>query len=177
VRSPSEAIALGIGLVPEDRKKQGLVQSESGLRNTSLTILDRLSRFTWIDRAKERRLVQEYFDRLRVRTPSVDVVVAGLSGGNQQKIVLARWLAARSKVLILDEPTRGVDVGAKAEIHALIGELAEQGAAILLISSELPELLNLSDRILVLRGGRLVGELPRADANQERLLRLMAGLA
>jgi ribose transport system ATP-binding protein len=99
-----------------------------------------------------------------------------LSGGNQQKIVLARWLAAHSKILILDEPTRGVDVGAKAEIHALIGELAEQGAAILLISSELPELLNLSDRILVLRAGRVVGEVARAEASQERLLRLMAGL-
>jgi len=114
---------------------------------------------------------------MRVRAPSVDTVVAGLSGGNQQKIVLARWLAAQSKILILDEPTRGVDVGAKAEIHALIGELAEQGAAILLISSELPELLNLSDRILVLRAGRMVGEVARADASQERLLRLMAGLA
>jgi ABC-type sugar transport system ATPase subunit len=112
-----------------------------------------------------------------VRAPSVDAVVAGLSGGNQQKIVLARWLAAQSKILILDEPTRGVDVGAKAEIHALIGELAEQGAAILLISSELPELLNLSDRILVLRAGRMVGEVARAEASQERLLRLMAGLA
>ena len=177
VRSPREGIGLGIGLVPEDRKRQGLVQSESGLRNTSLTILKRLSRLTWIHRAKERELVQSYFDRLRVRAPSVDVVVAGLSGGNQQKIVLARWLAAKSQVLILDEPTRGVDVGAKAEIHALIGELAEQGAAILLISSELPELLSLSDRMLVLRGGRVVGELSRSDGNQERLLRLMAGLA
>ena len=153
------------------------MQSESGLRNTSLTILDRLSRFSWIDRARERGIAQQYFDRLRVRAPSVDTVVAGLSGGNQQKIVLARWLAAQSKILILDEPTRGVDVGAKAEIHALIGELAEQGAAILLISSELPELLNLSDRILVLRAGRMVGEVARADASQERLLRLMAGLA
>ena len=177
VRTPREAIELGIGLVPEDRKRQGLVQSESGLRNTSLTILDRLSRFSWIDRARERGIAQQYFDRLRVRAPSVDTVVAGLSGGNQQKIVLARWLAAQSKILILDEPTRGVDVGAKAEIHALIGELAEQGAAILLISSELPELLNLSDRILVLRAGRMVGEVARADASQERLLRLMAGLA
>ncbi len=177
VRTPREAIELGIGLVPEDRKRQGLVQSQSGLRNTSLTILERLSRFSWIDRAKEREVAQQYFDRLRVRAPSVDVIVAGLSGGNQQKIVLARWLAAKSKILILDEPTRGVDVGAKAEIHALIGELAEQGAAILLISSELPELLNLSDRILVLRAGRMVGEVARAEANQERLLRLMAGLA
>ena len=177
VRTPRGAIELGIGLVPEDRKRQGLVQSESGLRNTSLTILDRLSRFSWIDRARERGIAQQYFDRLRVRAPSVDTVVAGLSGGNQQKIVLARWLAAQSKILILDEPTRGVDVGAKAEIHALIGELAEQGAAILLISSELPELLNLSDRILVLRAGRMAGEVARADASQERLLRLMAGLA
>jgi len=177
VRTPREAIELGIGLVPEDRKRQGLVQSQSGLRNTSLTILERLSRFSWIDRAKEREVAQQYFDRLRVRAPSVDVIVAGLSGGNQQKIVLARWLAAKSKILILDEPTRGVDVGAKAEIHALIGELAEQGAAILLISSELPELLNLSDRILVLRAGRMVGEVARVEASQERLLRLMAGLA
>ncbi|HTE45053.1 MAG TPA: ATP-binding cassette domain-containing protein, partial [Gemmatimonadaceae bacterium] len=177
IESPRGAIALGVGLVPEDRKRQGLVQSESGLRNTSLTILDRLSRLTWIHRAKERDLVQYYFDRLRVRASSVDVAVAGLSGGNQQKIVLARWLAAESRVLILDEPTRGVDVGAKAEIHALIGELAEQGAAILLISSELPELLSLSDRMLVLRAGRMVGELSRAEGSQEKLLRLMAGLA
>ncbi|MEP6493942.1 MAG: sugar ABC transporter ATP-binding protein [bacterium] len=177
VTSPRDAIALGVGLVPEDRKRQGLVQSESGLRNTSLTILERLSRLTWIHRAKERSLVQYYFDRLRVRASSVDVVVAGLSGGNQQKIVLARWLAAEARVLILDEPTRGVDVGAKAEIHALIGELAEQGTAILLISSELPELLSLSDRMLVLRAGRLVGELSRPEGSQERLLRLMAGLA
>jgi ribose transport system ATP-binding protein len=103
-------------------------------------------------------------------------VVAGLSGGNQQKIVLARWLAAKSRVLILDEPTRGVDVGAKAEIHGLIGELANQGAAILLISSELPEVLTLSQRILVLRAGRIVGEVTQAQATQDGLLRMMAGL-
>jgi ABC-type sugar transport system ATPase subunit len=174
--SPRDAIRLRIGLVPEDRKRQGIVPSESGLRNTSLTILNRLSRMGWIRRAEERGLVEQYFARLRVRTPSVDTVVAGLSGGNQQKIVLARWLAARSEVLILDEPTRGVDVGAKAEIHELIGELAAEGAAILLISSELPELVSLSDRVLVLRAGRIVGELARAQVTQERLLRLMAGL-
>jgi ABC-type sugar transport system ATPase subunit len=177
VGSPSEAIGLGIGLVPEDRKRQGLVQSQSGMCNTSLTILDRLSRFRWIDDVRERALAQQYFDQLRVRAPSVDTMVAGLSGGNQQKIVLARWLAARSQVLILDEPTRGVDVGAKAEIHALVGELAAQGTAILLISSELPELLTLADRILVLREGRLAGEVRRAEATQELLLRLMTGLA
>ncbi|HEV2129634.1 MAG TPA: ATP-binding cassette domain-containing protein, partial [Longimicrobiaceae bacterium] len=176
IRSPRQAMRHGLGLVPEDRKRQGLVLSGSGLHNTSLPILPRLSRFRWIRRREERALAQEYFERLRVRTPSVDAVVAGLSGGNQQKIVLARWLAARSRILILDEPTRGVDVGAKAEIHALIDELAARGNAILLISSELPEVINLSTRILVLRAGRMVAEVPRERVTQEGLLRLMAGL-
>jgi ABC-type sugar transport system ATPase subunit len=152
------------------------VASESGLHNVSLPILGRLSRLTWLRRSEERALAREYFDRLRVRTPDLDAAVAGLSGGNQQKIVLARWLAARSRVLILDEPTRGVDVGAKAEIHTLVGELAAQGHAILLISSELPEVLSLSERILVLRAGRIVGEMRREDATQDGLLRLMAGV-
>ncbi|MEJ7812507.1 MAG: sugar ABC transporter ATP-binding protein [Gemmatimonadaceae bacterium] len=176
IRSPAEAIRLGIGLVPEDRKRQGLVLSGSGLHNTSLPILRRLSRFTWLRRVQERVVASEFFKRLRVRAPSVDTVVAGLSGGNQQKIVLARWLAARSRVLLLDEPTRGVDVGAKAEIHGLIDELAVQGAAVLVISSELPEVLSLSGRILVLRAGRLVGEVRREHATQDGLLRMMAGL-
>ena len=177
VQTPAAAIALGLGLVPEDRKRQALVPQESGMHNLSLAILRRLSRFGWLRRREERSVAQEFFDRLRVRAPTVDTVVAGLSGGNQQKIVLARWLAARSRVLILDEPTRGVDVGAKAEIHALIGELATQGAAILLISSELPEILTLSQRILVLRAGRIVGEMTQAQATQDGLLRLMAGLS
>jgi len=176
VRSPAHAISLGIGFVPEDRKRQGLVLSASGLHNTSLPILDRLSRFRWIWRARERGIAREYFDRLRVRTPSLDATVAGLSGGNQQKIVLAKWLAASSQILILDEPTRGVDVGAKAEIHALIGQLAERGAAILVISSELPEVISLSDRIVVLRNGRVAGELARREATENAVLRLMAGI-
>jgi ABC-type sugar transport system ATPase subunit len=163
--------------VPEDRKRQGLVPQQSALHNLTLAILKRLSRFTWLLRGEERRVATEFFDRLRVRAPSLQTVVAGLSGGNQQKIVLARWLAARASVLILDEPTRGVDVGAKAEIHALIGELASRGTAILLISSELPEVLTLSSRILVLRSGRLVGEVTREQATQDKLLRLMAGLS
>jgi len=177
VDTPAEAISLGIGLVPEDRKRQGLVPQASALHNLSLAILRRLSRLGWLRRREERSVAQEFFDRLRVRAASLDVVVAGLSGGNQQKIVLARWLAARASVLILDEPTRGVDVGAKAEIHALIGELAARGSAILLISSELPEILTLATRIIVLRGGRLVGEVTREQATQDRLLRLMAGLS
>jgi len=176
VRSPAHAIELGIGYVPEDRKRQGLVLSASGLHNTSLPILGRLSRFRWIMRARERSVAREYFDRLRVRTPSLDATVAGLSGGNQQKIVLAKWLAASSQILILDEPTRGVDVGAKAEIHALVGELAARGAAILVISSELPEVISLSDRIVVLRSGRVAGELSRREATEDSVLRLMAGI-
>jgi ABC-type sugar transport system ATPase subunit len=176
IRTPSGAIRLEIGLVPEDRKRQGLVLSESGRRNASLPVLNRLSTFSWLRQSEERALAHEYFQMLRVRTPDIDSPVAGLSGGNQQKIVIARWLAARAKILLLDEPTRGVDVGAKAEIHALIGELAANGAAVLVISSELPELLSLSSRVLVLRAGRLVGEVPAAAATQDGLLRLMAGL-
>ena len=176
IDGPDSAIAAGITLVPEDRKKQGLVLMASALHNSSLPSLWRLSRLTWVQRDRERRMATEYFQRLRVRAASPDVVVGGLSGGNQQKVVLAKWLAMRARVLILDEPTRGVDVGAKAEIHALIGELAEQGTAILLISSELPEVITLSERILVLREGRLVGEVQRREATQEGLLRLMAGL-
>ena len=176
IRTPKQAIRLGISLVPEDRKRQGLVLPASGVHNTSLPILKRLSRAGWIKRREERDLTVEYFTRMRVRTPSPETPVAGLSGGNQQKVVLARWLAARSRILMLDEPTRGVDVGAKAEIHALITELAARGSAVLLISSELPELLSLSSRILVLRGGRVAGELHREQATQDRLLRMMAGL-
>ena len=176
VHSPRDAIRRGIGLVPEDRKRQGIVASASALHNISLATLERLAHLTWVRRALERLQGRTFFDRLRVRAPHIDSTVAGLSGGNQQKVVLARWLAAQSRVLILDEPTRGVDVGAKAEIHTLIGELAAKGTAILLISSELPEILSLSDRILVLRQGRLVGELARENATQEELLHLMAGL-
>ena len=177
IRTPAEAISLGVGLVPEDRKRQGIVPQQSALHNLSLAILRRVSRFGWLRRREERSVATEFFDRLRVRAASPDAIVAGLSGGNQQKIVLARWLAARATVLILDEPTRGVDVGTKAEIHTLIGELAARGSAILLISSELPEILTLATRIIVLRAGRLVGEVTREQATQDRLLRLMAGLS
>jgi ABC-type sugar transport system ATPase subunit len=175
LQNPRGAIASGIGLVPEDRKRHGLVMSESGLHNTTLPILTRLSKLSWIRGGAERALAGDFFRRLKVRAPSVDTRVAGLSGGNQQKIVLAKWLAARSQVLVLDEPTRGVDVGAKAEIHGLIDELAAAGHAVLLISSELPEVLTLSTRILVLRAGRLVAEVARGAATQEGLLREMAG--
>jgi ABC-type sugar transport system ATPase subunit len=175
--SAAEAIALGIGLVPEDRKRQGLVLSMDVLNNATLSILPALARLGFIWRAGERRVAQPYFARLRVKAPRLDTLAAALSGGNQQKIVLTKWLAARCPILILDEPTRGVDVGAKAEIHALIDELAAAGNGIILISSEMPEVLNLATRILVFRAGRVVGELTRADATQEALMRLMAGVA
>jgi ABC-type sugar transport system ATPase subunit len=176
IGSPRDAVREGIGLVPEDRKRQALVPRESVLHNISLAILHRLSSFAWIDRASERVTGRDFADRLRIRARDLDADVMSLSGGNQQKVVLARWLAAGSRVLMLDEPTRGVDVGAKAEIHALIGALVAQGNAVLLISSELPELLSLSQRILVLRAGRAVREVRREDATQDGLLRLMAGL-
>jgi ABC-type sugar transport system ATPase subunit len=177
LRTPRDAMRLGIGLVPEDRKRQGLVLSMSAVDNTTLAILETLARLTIIRRQSERAVAREYFNRLDVRTPGLDAATAGLSGGNQQKVVLAKWLAARCRILILDEPTRGVDVGAKAQIHALIAELAAGGAGVLLISSELPEILHLSSRILVLRQGRIAGELPRARATQDGLMHLMAGTA
>jgi len=166
----------GVGLVPEDRKRQGLVLMMSGRGNFSLAMLDRLNRLGLLDFSAEQREAADYFTRLRVKTPSLATPVAGLSGGNQQKVVLAKWLARGAKLLIVDEPTRGVDVGAKAAIHEIIDDLARAGVAILLISSELPELLNLSTRILVMREGALVGQLSRSEATQDNVLRLMAGV-
>jgi ribose transport system ATP-binding protein len=174
VRTPRQAVRGGLGLVPEDRQRQGIVPGASWVHNLSLGVLPRLARLGWIDRGRERSLAAEFRSRLRIAVPRDDAPAATLSGGNQQKLLLARWLAARSRILLLDEPTRGVDIAAKAEIHALIGALASQGAAILLSSSELPELLSLSDRILVLRTGRLVGEVPRERATQDGLLRMMS---
>ena len=175
IRRPEDAIALGIGLVPEDRKKQGLVLALRARENVSLPLLRRLARAGWVDRAAERHTVGTYLDRLALKaTPEAET--SALSGGNQQKLVLAKWLAAGGDVLILDEPTRGVDVGAKAEIHLWIDRLAAEGKAVLLVSSELPELLNLSTRVVVLRAGRVVGELAREAATPDAVLRLMAGL-
>ena len=176
IRSPRDAMRLGIGLVPEDRKKDGLVLGMRSRENATLPTLSRFARGGWIDRAREAVAVGASFDRLALRVGR-ESVVSSLSGGNQQKVVLSKWLTAESDLLVLDEPTRGVDVGAKAELHAWIGQRAREGAAVLLISSELPELLGLSTRILVLREGRLRGEVSRAEATQEGLLRMMAGLA
>ncbi|MBP1656120.1 MAG: hypothetical protein H6Q31_721 [Bacteroidetes bacterium] len=175
--SARQRMRSGIGFIPEDRKRQGLALPLSCRMNFSLTLLDVLRRFIFLDRRKERGMLQHSVEELAIKAPGLDVPVSHLSGGNQQKIVLAKWLACSSRILFLDEPTRGVDVGAKASIHALMERLAREGKGLVLISSELPELLHLSTRILVMREGRIVGELPRADATQERLLRMMSGLS
>jgi ABC-type sugar transport system ATPase subunit len=170
LRSPVEAIAAGIGLVPEERKQQGIVDVLTVRENTTISILERLTRGGLLDLRRERSVARDFVRDLQVKTPTTETRIGGLSGGNQQKVVIARWLARQPRVLILDEPTKGIDVGAKAEIHRLIQRLAESGVAVLLISSELPELLALSDRVAVMREGRLVAILDRDDATKEAIL-------
>ncbi len=175
IGSPADAVELGIAYVPEDRRRHGVILELPVAANATLAILRRLCRLGFLDFARERRTAEEYVSRLSVKTPGIDTPAGHLSGGNQQKVALARWLAAEPRVLILDEPTQGIDVGAKSEIHALMGDLAAQGMAILMISSELPEVLGMSDRVGVLHRGRLAGILSRAEATQERVLALALG--
>jgi rhamnose transport system ATP-binding protein len=175
IRSPAAARALGIAYVPEDRGTQGLVRPMSVLHNFSLASLHRLTRAGFIDRTAERKLAQDAVKQFDVRTSSLNEIAGRLSGGNQQKIVLGKWLANHPRLLILDEPTRGIDVGAKAEIHRLMGELARGGVAILMISSELPEVLGMSDRVLVMREGRIVAEFPRERATSSAVGAAMMG--
>jgi ABC-type sugar transport system ATPase subunit len=175
IRIPADAVRLGIALVPEDRKLQALILAMGVRENLSLPLLDRLGSRSVPSRRREKALVDEYIQRLTIRTPHMEQRMRALSGGNQQKVVIARWLATRPKVLILDEPTRGIDVGAKAEVHALIARLAEEGVAILMISSELPEILGMSHRVLVMRGGRIVADVPRAGATEELIMSVATG--
>jgi rhamnose transport system ATP-binding protein len=175
VASPAAAIACGIGYVPEDRRQHGVVLDMPIAANVTLGSLGRVSKNGLIDGAAERTLAQRYVDQLRVKTPSVDAAAGTLSGGNQQKVALGRWLATKPKVLILDEPTQGVDVGSKSEIHGIMMDLAAGGMAIVMISSELPEVLGMSDRIVVMHAGTIAGELSRAEATQEKILTLALG--
>jgi rhamnose transport system ATP-binding protein len=175
IDSPETARAKGVAYVPEDRGAQGLVRPMSVLHNFSLAALQALSRAGFIDRRAERRMAEEGVKRFSVKTSSVDEIAGRLSGGNQQKIVLGKWLANNPRLLILDEPTRGIDVGAKAEIHRLMSQLAAEGVAILMISSELPEVLGMSDRVLVMREGRLAAEFDRAEATSEAVGAAMMG--
>ncbi|QKC96605.1 sugar ABC transporter ATP-binding protein [Mesorhizobium sp. NZP2298] len=170
IKGPSQAVAMGISLVPEDRKAEGLVSVLSIRANASLSVLPRMTRFGFIRFRALRERIDRLAKRMAIKAPRLDMRVSGLSGGNQQKVVLAKCLATDCKVLILDEPTRGVDVGAKVEIYKLVDDLVVSGMAILLISSELPEILSLSDRILVMSEGRIAAELDGRTATQEELM-------
>jgi len=174
-RTPREAITAGVALLPEDRKRQGLVLTAAIRDNVSLPSLPAFARHGVVDRGRERGEVARWIEALGVRTPSLDRPVEQLSGGNQQKVVLARWMLRHARVLLFDEPTRGIDVGAKAEIYALMRRLADEGAAILMISSDLPEALGMADRLFAMRDGRVVGELARADATPDRVAALILG--
>jgi rhamnose transport system ATP-binding protein len=175
-RSPRAALRRGVAYLPEDRLRQGLVQPMSVERNTSMAVLPAIAPGGILRPWRERRLARSFMERLRIKATSPAQVVRSLSGGNQQKVVLSKWLAAEPRILILDEPTHGVDVGTKADVHRTISHLATQGLAILLISSELPEILGMADRVLVIREGRLVAELPRETATQELIVQAAAGI-
>ena len=175
IRSPQDAIRLGIGLIPEDRKNQGVFLDMDIKWNISFSKVRRLSRYTVVNTGQEVAVAEKYRDLLKIKTPGLDQHVKNLSGGNQQKVVLAKSLAAESKILIFDEPTRGIDVGAKQEIYNLMCELADNGIAIIMISSDMEELLGMSDRVIVPCEGRLAGEVPRAQFNQNVILDLASG--
>jgi ABC-type sugar transport system ATPase subunit len=174
IRSPQDAIRNGIGLVPEDRKQQALFLALAVRINLSMASHRQILRWgVFIDETAERAMVEEYRQKLNIRMASPEQLIASLSGGNQQKVTLARWLALRPKVLIVDEPTRGIDIGAKVEVHNLLFEMAETGIAVVAISSELPEVLAISDRIITMREGRVTGEIKREDATEEILMSMM----
>ena len=171
---PRDAMTHGIGLVPEDRKKQALFLRLAIRTNITIAAHEQISRAGWfIDESREDKLVEEFRRLLSIRMASPDQLAGLLSGGNQQKVVLARWLALRPKILIVDEPTRGIDVGSKVEVHNLLIEMAKSGIAVIVISSELPEILAVSDRIVTMREGRVTGEIARNDATQEILMSMM----
>lgn len=169
-RRPVDAMRAGLALVPEDRRKQGLVIEAGVGGNITLAIRRRLARLGLLTTAVENRAAREWATRLEVKTHALDTVAATLSGGNQQKVVLAKWLATHPQVLLIDEPTRGIDVGTKSEVHRLLSELAGQGMGILMISSELPEVLGMADRVLVMREGRITAEIPRSEATSENVM-------
>jgi ribose transport system ATP-binding protein len=170
IRTPRDAVALGIGLLTEDRKADGLLLLQSLAFNVTITQLADVSSRRLLSRSRERRTVHRYIDRLDIRTPGAAALVRNLSGGNQQKAIFAKWLHARCRILLIDEPTRGVDVGAKHEIHALLVALAASGVAIVMVSSELPEILAVSDDVIVMREGRITARLSRAEATEERIM-------
>ncbi|HEY9181476.1 MAG TPA: ATP-binding cassette domain-containing protein, partial [Candidatus Baltobacteraceae bacterium] len=177
-RTPRDGIAAGIAFITEDRKGQGLVLGMSVRENVTLAQLGQfIDRDQLINRGKEEAVAKKYIEELRIRTPSPEQTVSNLSGGNQQKVVLAKWLLGKAKIFLFDEPTRGIDIGAKAEIYNLMVNLAQEGAAIIMVSSELPEVLGMSHRILVIRDGRIVRELSRAEATPDAVIAAATGAA
>ncbi|BDG47543.1 xylose ABC transporter ATP-binding protein [Parageobacillus sp. KH3-4] len=175
IESPADAIKHGIAYVSEDRKKYGLILEMDIIKNSTLVALKRVTNWNMIDRALEVKYAEEITKKMKLKASNLELKVSQLSGGNQQKVVLSKWLLNNPKVLILDEPTRGIDVGAKYEIYKIINELANQGVGIVLISSELPEVMGMSDRILVMSEGRIVGEFSREDATQEKIMTCATG--
>jgi ribose transport system ATP-binding protein len=176
IKKPSDAITAGIGFLTEDRKGEGLVLNMSVGKNITLPTLKQFARLFHLDHKKEAKTIEDYVNRLAIKTPSYRQLANNLSGGNQQKVVLAKWLLSNCDVLIFDEPTRGIDVGAKIEVYTIINRLAKEGKAVIVITSEIPELLGISDRILVFARGRLAGELPWKDATQEAVMGLATGI-
>jgi len=175
IKSPRDAMNLGIALVPENRKDEGLILKSSVGYNMTLRVLDEFIKFIRVNRAKENEIIDTYVQELGIKTPSRSQSVANLSGGNQQKVVIAKWLAAKPKILILDEPTRGVDVSAKAEIYAIMNNLVQTGVSIIMISSELPEIINMSDRVAVVHNGSIKGILNKDELSQEKIMHLATG--
>jgi monosaccharide-transporting ATPase len=173
-QEPAEAIALGVGYCSEDRKADGIVPDMSVRENMTLGVLPRLTHMGIVDEARQREIVDRFMERLAIKASGPEQKIRELSGGNQQKVLLARWLCTDPKLLILDEPTRGIDVGAKAEIQALIRELADQGLGVLMISSEIEEIMEGADRVFVLSDGRTVADLPHAEANAKAIISAMA---
>ncbi|MFC6658661.1 ATP-binding cassette domain-containing protein [Roseibium salinum] len=170
IHAPSAAIEQGIGFVTEDRQGQGLVLGMSVRENFSLTHLAEYCRFDFVNRSRESARCREFIRALGIKTPSPEQKIQNLSGGNQQKVVIAKWVARKPRILIVDEPTRGIDIGAKAEVHALLNRLASEGMSIIIVSSDLPEILAISDRIIVLKDGCVNGELSRDQANEQTVM-------
>lgn len=170
INNPQDAVNAGIGYLSEDRKRYGIVLAGSVAENSTMSSLERFMTGIFIDKKKEKKVSQEYVEKLKTKTPNVETAVINLSGGNQQKVVIAKWLIKDCDILIFDEPTRGIDVGAKSEIYHLMNELAAQGKSIIMISSELTEVLRMSDRIIVMCEGRKTGELSIEEASQERIM-------
>jgi ribose transport system ATP-binding protein len=175
LQHPGQAIKYRMGFVPEDRKQQGLFLNMAVRENLTISAMGEVSRFSFINFRRVDKMAKEFVEKLKIRTPSIRQLVRNLSGGNQQKVIIARWLTLKPRILILDEPTRGIDVATKAEIHALMNDLAKEGVAVMMVSSDLPEVLGVSDRILVMRNGKVVAEFSRQEATQDKVMLAATG--